>query len=244
MEGRKIMAKYESKVYQHGTLGMLVPGLFEGTMTVADLLKHGDWGIGTASGLDGEMILLNHVPYLVQSNGEVRILKPEEKVPFATVHFEEIKDSFKVENLTQKELEDKILIDYPYKNVFFAVEIVGTFSTVKTRVVEKQTRPYKTLLQVADEQAVFESTDVSGTVIGHFAPKMFQGMAAAGYHLHFLADNKSIGGHLLDFKIKEATVYLQPFTTIEQHLPMENQEFLNKDLDIADMHDQIQKAEG
>lgn len=136
------MAKYESKVYQHGTLGMLVPGLFEGTMTVADLLKHGGWGIGTASGLDGEMILLDHVPYLAQSNGEIRILKPEEKIPFATVHFEEIKDSFKVENLTQKELEDKILADYPYKNVLFAVKIVENFSTVKTRVVEKQTRPY------------------------------------------------------------------------------------------------------
>lgn len=238
------MAEYESKVYQHGTLGMLVPGLFEGTMTVADLLEHGDWGIGTASGLDGEMILLDHVPYLAQSNGEVRILKPEEKVPFATVHVEKIKDSFKAENLIQKELEDKILADYPYKNVFFAVKIVGKFAAVKTRVVEKQTRPYKTLLQVANEQAVFEATDVEGTVMGYFAPKMFQGMAAAGYHLHFLADNKSVGGHLLDFKIKEATVSLQPFTTIEQHLPMDNQEFLDKDLDISDMHDQIQKAEG
>lgn len=36
------MEKYESKVFQHGTLGMLVPGLFDGTMTIADLLKHGD----------------------------------------------------------------------------------------------------------------------------------------------------------------------------------------------------------
>lgn len=35
------MEKYESRVYQHGTLGMLVPGLFEGTLTVADLLEHG-----------------------------------------------------------------------------------------------------------------------------------------------------------------------------------------------------------
>ena len=79
------MEKYESKVFQHGTLGMLVPGLFDGTMTIADLLKHGDWGIGTASGLDGEMIVLDHTPYLAQSNGEIRVLKPEEKVPFATV---------------------------------------------------------------------------------------------------------------------------------------------------------------
>lgn len=111
-----------------------------------------------------------------------------------SIHFEEIKDSFKVKNLTQKELEDRILADYPYKNVFFTVKIVETFSIVKTRVVEKQSRSYKTLLQVADEQAVFESTDVSSTAIGYFALKMFQGMAAAGYHLHFLADNKSIGG--------------------------------------------------
>lgn len=31
---------------------------------------------------------------------------------------------------------------------------------------------------------------------------------------------------------------------IDQHLPLDNQEFLDKDLDIADMHDQIKKAEG
>ena len=227
------MEKYESKVFQHGTLGMLVPGLFDGTMTIADLLKHGDWGIGTASGLDGEMIVL-----------EIRVLKPEEKVPFATVHFEQIKDKFTARNLTKKELEEHILKTYPYKNVFFAVKIVGKFSAVRTRVVEKQTRPYKQLLAVANEQAVFEKSDVSGTVIGYFAPKMFQGMAAPGFHLHFLADDKSIGGHLLNFDVSEATVYLQPFTTIDQHLPLDNQEFLDKDLDIADMHDQIKKAEG
>lgn len=62
---------------------------------------------------------------------------------------------------------------------------MGKFSAVKTRVVEKQTRPYKTLLAVANEQAVFEKSDVSGTVVGYFAPKMFQGMAAPGFHLHF-----------------------------------------------------------
>lgn len=238
------MEKYESKVFQHGTLGMLVPGLFDGTMTIEDLLKHGDWGIGTANGLDGEMIVLDHTPYLAQSNGEIRVLKAEEKVPFATVHFEQIKDKFTARNLTQKELEDHILKTYPYKNVFFAVKIVGKFSAVKTRVVEKQTRPYKTLLAVANEQAIFEKYDVSGTVIGYFAPKMFQGMAAPGFHLHFLADDKSIGGHVLNFDVSEAKVYLQPFTMINQYLPLDNQEFLDKDLDIADMHDQIKKAEG
>lgn len=238
------MEKYASRVYQHGTLGMLVPGLFEGTLTVAELLEHGELGIGTASGLDGEMVLLDHTPYLVQSTGEVRILKPEEKVPFATVHFEQAKDTFTASALTQKQLGEQILANYPYKNLFFAVKITGSFSKVKTRAVEKQTRPYKTLTQVADEQALFEAEAITGTVIGYFAPEMFQGMAAAGYHLHFLADDKSMGGHLLDFEIEQATVQLQPFATIEQHFPVADQEFLEKDLAIADLHAQIKQAEG
>ena len=37
------MEKYESQVYQHGTLGMLVPGLFEGTLTVAELRCRQFW---------------------------------------------------------------------------------------------------------------------------------------------------------------------------------------------------------
>lgn len=238
------MEKYESRVYQHGTLGMLVPGLFEGTLSVAELLEHGDFGIGTASGLDGEMVLLDHTPYLVQSTGEVRILQPEEKVPFATVHFQQVKDTFTATNLTQKQLGETILEKYPYKNLFFAVKLTGQFSVVKTRAVEKQTRPYKTLTQVADEQALFEAHDISGTIIGYFAPALFQGMAAAGYHLHFLADDHSMGGHLLDFTVTEAEVELQPFATVEQHFPVADQEFLEKDLAIADLHAQIERAEG
>ena len=100
------------------------------------------------------------------------------------------------------------------------------------------------MTQVADEQALFDAEAITGTVIGYFAPEMFQGMAAAGYHLHFLADDKSMGGHLLDFEIEQATVQLQPFATIEQHFPVADQEFLAKDLAIADLHAQIEQAEG
>ncbi|MBD5068805.1 acetolactate decarboxylase [Ligilactobacillus apodemi] len=238
------MGKYDSRVFQHGTLGQLVPGLFEGTLSVSDLLLHGDFGIGTASGLDGEMILLDHVPYLFQSNGQVRILKGSEKVPFATVHFTQVKDALTVEKMTQAQLGQFILANYPYKNLFFAVKLTGEFEFVKTRAVAKQERPYKTLTQVADEQAVFEANNVSGTLIGYYAPALFHGMAAAGYHLHFLATDHTIGGHLLDFKVANAQVELQPFATVEQHFPDEDQEFLAADIDLSDLHAQIEQAEG
>jgi acetolactate decarboxylase len=34
--------KDTTTVYQHGTLAMLVVGLFEGTLPVSELMKHGD----------------------------------------------------------------------------------------------------------------------------------------------------------------------------------------------------------
>ena len=68
--------KDTKKLFQHGTLALLVPGLFDGTLPLGSLLEHGDTGIGTATGLDGEMIILDGVPYLVRSDGSVNVLDP------------------------------------------------------------------------------------------------------------------------------------------------------------------------
>ena len=72
----------DKKFTKHGTLALLVPGLFDGTMKLAELLAHGDTGIGTATGLNGEMIVLDGTPYLVQANGQVKTLSAETMIPF------------------------------------------------------------------------------------------------------------------------------------------------------------------
>ena len=41
-------------LYQHGTLGTLMAGLLQGTASINDLLKHGDIGIATLTGSDGQ----------------------------------------------------------------------------------------------------------------------------------------------------------------------------------------------
>jgi len=46
-------------IYQHGTLAQLVARQMSGTITVAEMLEHGDTGIGTFEGLNGEAIFLN-----------------------------------------------------------------------------------------------------------------------------------------------------------------------------------------
>ena len=58
---KPITAHHANQLYQHGTLALLVPGLLEGTTTIGELLTHGDTGIGTGEGLDGELIILDGV---------------------------------------------------------------------------------------------------------------------------------------------------------------------------------------
>ena len=46
----------DSVLYQTSLMSALLSGVYEGTTTIADLLKHGDFGLGTFNELDGELI--------------------------------------------------------------------------------------------------------------------------------------------------------------------------------------------
>jgi acetolactate decarboxylase len=47
------------ELHQIGTLAALSAGGYAGTVTIDDMLDHGDFGLGTFEGLDGEMIVLD-----------------------------------------------------------------------------------------------------------------------------------------------------------------------------------------
>lgn len=50
-------------MYQISTLNALPLGYTRKVVTVADLLAHGDTGLGTFENLDGEMIVSTGVPF-------------------------------------------------------------------------------------------------------------------------------------------------------------------------------------
>ena len=47
------------KLFQYNTLSALMSGLFEGSLTIGELLEQGDLGIGTLDEIDGELIVLD-----------------------------------------------------------------------------------------------------------------------------------------------------------------------------------------
>lgn len=232
-----------SRLFQHGTLALLVPGLFEGTMKVGELLKHGDTGIGTTNALGGEMIILDGVAYLVTSDGKVREVNKNETTPFANAHFYQAKDKFTLQKCKFADFEQKLATAYDYHNLFVGIKITGDFKNVKTRSVKEQAKPYPTLVDVAKDQVVFEKAASKGTIVGYYSPTLFHGMTASGYHLHYLDSTLSMGGHVLDFEIEDAVVELQPFETVEQHFPVDSSAFKREKFDLKQVHAGITEAE-
>ena len=58
--------------------------------------------------------------------------------------------------------------------------------------------PYPTLTIAAENQSVYTYTNANGTVVGFYTPVFFKGLNVAGFHLHFISDDKKTGGHILD----------------------------------------------
>ena len=73
------------EVYQTSTMGALLQGVYDGEVTIRELLHHGDFGVGTFNRLDGEMVVLDGVCYQLRSDGSATIADPEQKTPFAAV---------------------------------------------------------------------------------------------------------------------------------------------------------------
>ncbi|WP_225046914.1 acetolactate decarboxylase [Lacticaseibacillus kribbianus] len=230
-------------MYQHGTLANLVPGGFEGTMTLGELLTHGDTGIGTLEGLDGELVILDGVVYQVTATGTVNRPDADKTVPFANVHPADFEAVGTFSATGMAEASHRFEKAIASANRFAAVRLTGRFQSVTARAVKAQHAPYPSLVATAADQAVFTREDVEGTLIGYFAPTLYGGMAVPGFHLHFLAATHDFGGHVLDFGAVSGTLGVQTFADVQLHLP-DTPAFLARNLDSPDVLDQIATAEG
>ena len=64
-------------LFQASTIGALLDGAYEGDVTFAELAEHGDLGLGTLNGLDGEMIAVDGSFYRADVEGTINEVDPE-----------------------------------------------------------------------------------------------------------------------------------------------------------------------
>ena len=239
------MMSEQKVLHQHGTLGALMAGLMDGTLPLKELLTWGELGIGTLHGLDGELIVLDGQAYQGRSDGSLVALTGDELVPYAAITPFNAETSVTLnEPLDSQAVKALIEAKMKSKNIFNAIKLSGTFKKMHIRIMPKQERPYKRLIEVSENQPEFTRENVTGTIVGFYTPELFQGVAAAGFHLHFLADDHQFGGHILDFEIAKGTLELASIDQLVQHFPTNNSEFLETEIDYADLANEINAAEG
>lgn len=215
-----IAAEKPATVFQFSTLPALSSGRYEGELTFGELLKHGDFGLGTFDALDGELVILKGKAWRACADG--RVLPVENKVttPFALVTRFMPDHTLKITQPTAySELQKQIPQLYPTNNAIYAVEISGVFSHIQVRSVPGQAKPYPPLAEVVKKQSVWEWQNVRGTLVGFRFPSYLSGVNLADLHFHFIADDKKHGGHLLDCELQEGQIRVQTVRGFDLRLP-------------------------
>ena len=186
-------------LFQVAAFNTFSSGNYDGYMPYSELAKHGDFGIGTFDGLDGEMVALNGIFYQVPFDGNPKQVDPSIKAPYATVTFFEADQIINITGpLNYSELKTNIDGLLPTDDAIYAIKIHGTYDYAQTRSVPIQTIPYPPLAEAIKNQSIFTLNNISGTAIGFWFPSSMDGVDFVGYHLHFITDDRTAGGHLLD----------------------------------------------
>ena len=216
--------KNMGKFFQVSTLQALALGFSKSVVTVDDLLLQGDMGLGTFEDVDGEMIVLDGKCYRAKNNGEAVPAEGGRGVPFAAVcrfrpqRFEKVEKTSAIEKLKEwltLRIEEEFGL-----NSMYAVRIDGEFSKVDARSESGTKAHHVTLKEALDvTQKAFVFEDVRGSLVCVYYPDYMDGINAAGWHLHFLSEDRKQGGHVFDVSLTRGEAAFFRITSVEVQIP-------------------------
>ena len=108
-------------------------GLYGGTMTVGELLEHGDLGLGTLDSIDGELIVLDGKAYQAKGSGdkpEIVEVSPDALIPYAAVVPHQAEVIFRQRfEMTDQELENVLSPTMMGKTYFVRLKFMVILNT-------------------------------------------------------------------------------------------------------------------
>lgn len=225
-------------------MAALLDAVYDGEMTVDELLEHGNFGLGTFNALDGEMIVNDGTVHQLRSDGGAADVPPDRQTPFACVTYFDPEETITIDSPMDKEnFEALVNTVIDNANMFAAVRFTGQFERVETRTVFCQCRPYPPMLDVVRRQPTRQFGASGGTMLGFRSPAYMQGVNVAGYHLHFLSADQQKGGHVTDYRVASGRLEMARISEVEIQLPKTRQ-FAKANLSPHNVDEAIRTAEG
>ena len=138
---------------QVSIINALMLGKYDGLLPLRELLRYGDFGLGTCDHLDGELMVLGGKAYQARADGTVRTVSLDDKTPFAVItSFQEDGGFSCPAAKSLEELDTRLNKQLPGPNTFVAIRIDGKFASIHFRSVPRQEPPYLPLADVAKKQ--------------------------------------------------------------------------------------------
>jgi len=209
---------YTTLVQDRDTVTQLSPfvyilsGNYDGILTVAQYKAAGNFGIGTFEGLDGEAVMLDGTVFQVKGNGSVAQPEDTRHMPFGACTLFDDDLRRKMKNIDSFDHFGKVLENsFEDRHIFYAIKAHGLFKTMRVRSCDKQEKPYRPLAEATKYQHAFTYENTRGTLVGFWTPPFVPGaIGVPGFHLHFLSDDHTQGGHVLDFQADALNITLDP----------------------------------
>jgi acetolactate decarboxylase len=235
-------------ITQVATIDALLAGVYQGHATLDWLRQHGDFGIGTFEALDGEMVLVDGRFHQVRADGKVYEPPGDMRTPFASVTFftPDHEESL-AGGSDLAALEARLDALVPAANRICAFLVRGRFSHVTVRSVPRQAEPYPPLAEVTKTQPTFTLASVTGRLVGFRLPGFVKGVNVPGHHVHFLADDLSSGGHVLELTVEGGTLQIDSsHEFLDIRLPPPGSPFDGVDLAVDRSRElqQVEKSRG
>ena len=229
-------------MYQISLLQALASGYYDGVISVKKLKEIADTAIGTFEGADGEMIMLDNIVYKAKVDGIITIASDDELIPFSNAtKFKSAEDiTISAKNIKSFKKGLKAYLKN-FDNMFITLKINGLFKQITVRSIPKQTKPYKPLDYIVDnEQKVYTHKNIEGVIVGFLNPSFMKDLNTTDFHMHFISSNKLYGGHVLDFEFDNLDVSVSVDSELKLILP-NTKEFNNRNFSVD--KDVIKKIE-
>lgn len=229
--------------YQAGLFIGMLQGVYEGDVDFKTLAKHGDFGLGTFDGVDGELVAVNGKFFRIDADGVATIIAPEKKTPFAVVSKFQKTTAFTIENINSLADLSKVLDNHiSTPNIFYMLRIDAELEWIKLRSESCQTPPYRPLADTLPQlQRSFELAHSSGILVISRCPAYSAAFTIPNYHYHYITNDETTGGHVFDLKLKTGKVMINAIREFNMIL-MNNETFDKADLKI-DIQAAIAKIE-
>lgn len=213
----------ENTLYQVAALQSLLMGNYYASVPYRELLTLADTGIGAFEGMNGEMIALDGTVYQAAADGSVSKAPEDAAAPYCCMAKFVPERSAKISACPDYEALCAALdamIPASERNLFHMVKLTGAFDSVDMRSVVGKTPPYEITGDfVMAEQLRFRAENVSGTAVALHCPDYMDRLNMPGWHLHFITADRTLGGHVFQMSVKNASAELCTLSRFEMLLP-------------------------